>query len=249
MPIFPLDTVLLPGAPLPLHIFEPRYRALVAGRLARPTTARPSWPASGSCRSTSAVGGEVRGPGRHHRRDPDDGADVPARFTRTDELPDELAAVGTFASIVEVERYEDGRSDLLTVGGRRFRLLELEPTDKPYLQARVDWLPEAPGVVSPDLAEAARTRCTRYLAELRETRRPRAAGGDLRRRTRSRCPIRWRAECGWPAASARRCSRRRRPPNGCGWRSACYGARSSCSTRTRSVPVSPGLLQLQSRPT
>ncbi|MBI5090082.1 MAG: LON peptidase substrate-binding domain-containing protein [Actinobacteria bacterium] len=29
MPMFPLGTVLLPGAVLPLHVFEPRYRALV----------------------------------------------------------------------------------------------------------------------------------------------------------------------------------------------------------------------------
>jgi Lon protease-like protein len=30
MPMFPLGSVLLPGMPLPLHVFEPRYRALVA---------------------------------------------------------------------------------------------------------------------------------------------------------------------------------------------------------------------------
>ncbi len=29
IPIFPLDVVLFPGAPLPLHIFEERYRAMV----------------------------------------------------------------------------------------------------------------------------------------------------------------------------------------------------------------------------
>ena len=29
IPLFPLDVVLLPGADLPLHIFEPRYRAMV----------------------------------------------------------------------------------------------------------------------------------------------------------------------------------------------------------------------------
>jgi Lon protease-like protein len=29
LPLFPLDTVLFPGALLPLHIFEPRYRLLV----------------------------------------------------------------------------------------------------------------------------------------------------------------------------------------------------------------------------
>lgn len=30
LPLFPLGTVLLPGASLPLHIFEPRYRQMVA---------------------------------------------------------------------------------------------------------------------------------------------------------------------------------------------------------------------------
>lgn len=30
LPLFPLDLVLLPGAALPLHIFEPRYREMIA---------------------------------------------------------------------------------------------------------------------------------------------------------------------------------------------------------------------------
>lgn len=29
LPLFPLDVVLFPGAPLPLHIFEPRYREMI----------------------------------------------------------------------------------------------------------------------------------------------------------------------------------------------------------------------------
>ncbi|HTW32579.1 MAG TPA: LON peptidase substrate-binding domain-containing protein [Candidatus Sulfotelmatobacter sp.] len=29
LPLFPLDTVLLPGTPLPLHIFEPRYKEMI----------------------------------------------------------------------------------------------------------------------------------------------------------------------------------------------------------------------------
>jgi len=29
LPLFPLDLVLLPGTPLPLHIFEPRYREMI----------------------------------------------------------------------------------------------------------------------------------------------------------------------------------------------------------------------------
>src|SRR4051794_29363897 len=34
MPMFPLGSVLLPGAVLPLHVFEPRYRTLVDACLA-----------------------------------------------------------------------------------------------------------------------------------------------------------------------------------------------------------------------
>ncbi|MBI1740098.1 MAG: LON peptidase substrate-binding domain-containing protein [Candidatus Koribacter versatilis] len=30
LPLFPLDLVLLPGVPLPLHVFEPRYKEMVA---------------------------------------------------------------------------------------------------------------------------------------------------------------------------------------------------------------------------
>jgi Lon protease-like protein len=37
LPLFPLDLVLFPGAPLPLHIFEPRYKELVAECLAQKT--------------------------------------------------------------------------------------------------------------------------------------------------------------------------------------------------------------------
>ena len=35
LPLFPLDLVLLPGNPLPLHIFEPRYREMVSECLER----------------------------------------------------------------------------------------------------------------------------------------------------------------------------------------------------------------------
>ena len=36
LPLFPLNTPLVPGLVLPLHIFEPRYRELVEELLARP---------------------------------------------------------------------------------------------------------------------------------------------------------------------------------------------------------------------
>jgi Lon protease-like protein len=35
LPLFPLDVVLLPGTPLPLHIFEPRYKEMISECLER----------------------------------------------------------------------------------------------------------------------------------------------------------------------------------------------------------------------
>ena len=54
LPIFPLPAVLFPGTPLPLHIFEPRYKRMLADCLAsdRRFGITPSRPA-----------GEVPGPG------------------------------------------------------------------------------------------------------------------------------------------------------------------------------------------
>jgi Lon protease-like protein len=43
LPLFPLDLVLLPGTPLPLHIFEPRYKEMI-----------------GECRANDAPFGVVR---------------------------------------------------------------------------------------------------------------------------------------------------------------------------------------------
>jgi Lon protease-like protein len=37
LPLFPLDVVLLPGTPLPLHIFEPRYKEMIGECLANET--------------------------------------------------------------------------------------------------------------------------------------------------------------------------------------------------------------------
>ena len=43
LPLFPLEVVLLPGMPLPLHIFEPRYKEMI-----------------GECRADNAAFGVVR---------------------------------------------------------------------------------------------------------------------------------------------------------------------------------------------
>jgi uncharacterized protein len=145
LPIFALDTVLMPGSPLPLHIFEPRYRQLLVD------VQKADTPAFGVvC---------VQPPKR------DDYGETPAVPDAAASLAT-LAAVGTLAVISRVEPYADGRSDVVTVGRRRFRVVSLEPGDTPYLQARVEWLAEDEGKVSTALRDRAERGCTRYLEAL-----------------------------------------------------------------------------------
>jgi hypothetical protein len=260
LPIFPLDSVLLPGAPLPLHIFEPRYRALIAdvwsaggpdGTAAAAGNATPTSTPDDAAGfgivslSYAASGGEVRGPGRHQRQKI--AADGSSGDPSNNDDPAELALVGTFASIIEVEPYEDGRSDLLTVGGKRFRLLEIEPSDKPYLQAHIEWLPEEQGAVSTALAAAARTRCIRYLSEL-----ARLADRELPSVTFSDDPV----ALSYQVAGRMRLANSERQ----GLLEAASAAErlrtalrllrreTVLLSRTRSVPVSPGLLYLELGP-
>jgi Lon protease-like protein len=62
LPIFPLSVVLFPGTPLPLHIFEPRYRRMLADCLAgdrkfgiTPAGAAEEMPAPGTVGCTAEV--------------------------------------------------------------------------------------------------------------------------------------------------------------------------------------------------
>ncbi|OZF54804.1 ATP-dependent protease [Rhodococcus sp. 14-2470-1b] len=57
IPMFPLGSVLLPGEPLPLHIFEPRYQEMLRDCLA---TEDPSFGVVLIARGHEAGGGDVR---------------------------------------------------------------------------------------------------------------------------------------------------------------------------------------------
>jgi Lon protease-like protein len=114
MPLFPLGTVLYPGLVLPLHIFEERYRQLVRDLLAGPEPQRFGVIAIREGRETGIAG------------------------------ISSLHEVGCTATLRQVEEYEDGRYDLVTVGTQRFRLVELDES-QPYLQAEVDFLAEVTG--------------------------------------------------------------------------------------------------------
>lgn len=135
LPLFPLGTVLVPGQALPLHIFEPRYRQLVTDLMAAPDDDRLG-------RAFGVVA--IR-----------EGHEVGDHGART------LHPVGTTARLQTVERYEDGRFDLMTIGEHRFELLDVHH-DQPYTTASVQWLPELPGEGASRLALTARERFIDY---------------------------------------------------------------------------------------
>lgn len=112
IPVFPLDVVLFPGAPLPLHIFEDRYKEMI-----------------GHCLETQSSFGVV-----HAQRDG-------------------LAVIGCSARIVRVlERYADGRIDILCQGERRFEIEMLE-NSRAFLEAQVDFFDDEEDQASRSLRE------------------------------------------------------------------------------------------------
>ena len=98
IPLFPLNVVLFPHQPLPLHNFEPRYKVMVH-----------------DCLEKSQDFGVLL----VHQG--------------------QLFQNGTCARIENiVERYEDGRLKLLTLGKRRFRVNKVLE-GKPYLEGEVEF--------------------------------------------------------------------------------------------------------------
>jgi ATP-dependent Lon protease len=98
VPLFPLSVVLLPATPLPLHIFEERYKQMMSEVI-----------------TDSSEFGVVLAK--------DDG----------------IVNIGCTAAVDRVmQRYPDGRLDLLTVGQRRFRILSVNE-ELPYLRAEVEY--------------------------------------------------------------------------------------------------------------
>jgi Lon protease-like protein len=114
LPLFPLHTVLLPGAHLPLHIFEPRYRQLTVDLV------------------TGAVPGKRFGVV----------ALRPSLELEVTSL-DQLRGIGCSAVLRQAKRLPDGRFDIVTAGEKRFRLLALDSTSAPYLLGAIEWVPDS----------------------------------------------------------------------------------------------------------
>lgn len=139
IPLFPLGSVLVPGLVLPLHIFEPRYRQLLDDLAALPEDER------GFGVVAIRDGHEVGKDGVHA-----------------------LFEVGTIASLREVNPFDDGRSDIVTVGTDRFRIVSLNE-EMPYLRAEVEMLDEASGDAADALGDAVMEAFTAYRSIFTET--------------------------------------------------------------------------------
>jgi uncharacterized protein len=115
IPLFPLGTPLFPGVVLPLHIFEPRYRRLVADLVGLPPASDRRFFGVVAIRQ----GWEVEQVSPAHA----------------------LYDVGCTARLQAVRPQADGGFRIVTVGGQRFRLLDVVVGDEPpYLQAEIEWL-------------------------------------------------------------------------------------------------------------
>ncbi|AXI77060.1 LON peptidase substrate-binding domain-containing protein [Peterkaempfera bronchialis] len=139
LPLFPLGSVLFPGLVLPLHVFEERYRRLVADLEAQPEE-QPRRFGVAAIRD-----GQEVAPTRVSEQPagPMDGLG-----------PDPMAAlytVGCVAEIASAQAHPDGRYELIATGTTRFRLLSVD-TSGPYLVGETEPLPEQPGTGSGALA-------------------------------------------------------------------------------------------------
>lgn len=75
-------------------------------------------------------------------------------------------SVGTTALVTDVDAYPDGRSDITTVGHRRFEILEVI-SQQPYVQAKVRWLSEDSGDVDETAESVAALRAAAVFAHYR----------------------------------------------------------------------------------
>ncbi|QYJ04756.1 LON peptidase substrate-binding domain-containing protein [Nocardioides panacisoli] len=133
LPMFPLSTVLFPGASVPLRIFEDRYTALVRELL---DVADPA----------DRVFGSVA---------------IREGYEVGDHGAQSLFRLGVRLQLTQHEAHEDGTFDIVAVVRDRIRLNRLTPTDT-YPVGEVEDVPETGAPVDDEVAIVARGMFTAY---------------------------------------------------------------------------------------
>ncbi|MDO9379346.1 MAG: LON peptidase substrate-binding domain-containing protein [Nocardioidaceae bacterium] len=137
LPIFPLGSVVFPGAELALHVFEDRYRELMTHLLAQPEDDRRFGIVA--IREGYEVG--------------DTGVQSAHR-------------VGVEVRLTDVEAYDDGRFDIEVMAKRRIRMDAMISSDS-FIWAQVEILDDSPGRDVDDAAGRARAVFGAYRDLLR----------------------------------------------------------------------------------
>ena len=118
LPYFPLHVVVFPHLPLPIHVFEERYRLMTQDVVA-----------DGSPFAGRFVVSMIT-----------DGAEV----AENDPRPPRAESVGTIVEVRRAERFADGRWALLVVGVARAQLSEVDRSG-PYATVNAQPLPDEAG--------------------------------------------------------------------------------------------------------
>jgi Lon protease-like protein len=139
LPYFPLHVVAFPRMPLPLHIFEERYRLMTADLVADES------PFEGRLVIAKIIAG-VEG---------ESGDDQPTE------------QVGTIVQVRRAERFADGRWALVTVGVDRVALGAVDRSG-PYALVEATALPDNPGRGAGSLVPVVQEALDVYLGTLRE---------------------------------------------------------------------------------
>ncbi|CAB4573264.1 unannotated protein [freshwater metagenome] len=133
LPIFPLNTVLMPHQLMPLHIFENRYRRLMADLLALPESEQ-----------RFGIVSIVKG-------------------SETNEDLPQLAEIGTIAVLRKTTSNPDGTFEITVIGGERFDIKSISVSKAPYLIGEVRTRKETPISFDKDTITLAQEKCIDFM--------------------------------------------------------------------------------------
>lgn len=133
LPIFPLNTVLMPHQLMPLHIFENRYRRLMADLLALPESEQ-----------RFGIVSIVKG-------------------SETNEDFPQLAEIGTIAVLRKTTSNPDGTFEITVIGGERFDIKSISVSKAPYLIGEVRTRKETPTNFDRATITLAQEKCIDFM--------------------------------------------------------------------------------------
>lgn len=133
LPIFPLNTVLMPRQLMPLHIFENRYRQLMIDLLALPEPEQKF-----------GIVSIIKG-------------------SETNQETPQIAEVGTTAILRKTNSNPDGTFEILVMGGERFDVKSFSASKAPYLLADVVERKEALVEFDQEKITLAQEKCADFM--------------------------------------------------------------------------------------